>query len=166
VDSLENSQLLDCIADFNFRQATSWKLLKVAIFCVDTLFRSFLLVSVVWSATLCLQSAHVSKNTDATCPHSWLGIHAAASWPRHGNLLLWTVGWSHVRSDERHRSLTVSWVLCAGALSCWKTNTSPVMLLHQQHVSIALSVDFRPGSTKIRLVKGVSISQLKTLQRY
>ena len=43
-----------------------------------------------------------------------------------------TVGWLHVRTDglgvSRRWSSTVSRARCAGALSWWKTNTSPAMM--------------------------------------
>jgi len=49
------------VLQLNFKQAESWELLQVTIFCVDMLFHAFSPLSICVLTTLCWYLDHVSK---------------------------------------------------------------------------------------------------------
>jgi len=127
--------------NWNVRQATSQQLFILTTLCTDTRFQSFsplIINCIVYHAVLKFSAC--CNKTLAQLVHiaDWysIGLHALLQHVpnaviyrglRSGllaghmsGLMNWGV--------SRRRSSTVSQARRAGALSCWKTNTSPAML--------------------------------------
>ena len=122
--------------NWNFRQATSQQVLKVTTFCTDTCFQSSSpLINCIVHNDLLKSSPCRNK----TLPQlvriaDWYSIYALLQHAPDAVIYrveVRTVGLPQGLMNcavSLRRSSTVSRARCAGALSCWKANTSPAML--------------------------------------
>jgi len=120
--------------NWNVRQAMSQQMLKVITFCMDTWFQSFspLINCIVHHALL--KSSPCCNEMLPQLAHiaDWYSIHAPLQ--HAADVVIYqvevrTVGWPHVRTDER-RCLTAQKLNCVTSTMCWR-----IVLLEDQHVS-------------------------------
>ena len=131
------------------------------MFKVDTWTHFFSLFrhwSVTSSTMLCWNSAHISKTYCRNSSISWIGTQYTCCCIMPQNIVICqikitTVGWPHVRTDELGCLMAqkldcvasaMCWCIvlmedkhiCSNAVDCW------YQILHLQHVSIVLLIDF------------------------
>jgi len=126
--------------NLNVRQPTSQQVFKVTTLCADTCFQSFssMINYIVHHALLKFSPCRNKTLPQLVHIADWYSMHALLQNAPDAVIYrdeVRIVGWPHVRTDEwtgvshgAERSSTVSRARCAGALSCWKTNTFPAML--------------------------------------